>query len=67
MAPTALTVREVGVTKIPEYDQPKVTSSPLAILKNEVDIWGGWVMERSPAGAEAGMEVLEADAEPDLD
>jgi len=37
--------------------QPKVMASPEAILKNEVAVCWGWVMERTPAGAVGGMKM----------
>jgi len=36
---------------------PKVMASPEAILKNEVAVCWGWVMERMPAGAVGGMKM----------
>lgn len=56
-APTAFMVREVGVTRTPEEDQAKVMGSSEAILKKEVEAWGGWVIEMIPTGAVAGMEL----------
>jgi hypothetical protein len=42
-----------------------------AILKNDVDDWGGWRKERIPAGAPAEMLTAvdegEAEADPDTD
>jgi len=39
--PTAFIVREVGEAITPEKDHAKVIASPDAILKKEVDAWGG--------------------------
>ena len=61
LAPTALTVSEVGVARTPEKDHAKVTTSPEAILKKEVDACGGWVMDKRPAGADCGIEEVEGE------
>jgi hypothetical protein len=40
-----------------------VTGWDGAILKNAIVDCGGWVMVRSPAGAVAGMETVEAEVD----
>lgn len=41
LAPTALMVREVGVTRMADEVQANVITSSDAILKKELDAWGG--------------------------
>lgn len=40
---------------------------PGAILKNEVCVWGGWVIVSPPAGADAGMLMMLDVADCDCD
>lgn len=63
----ASTVRDVGVCSTPEKDHWKLMVSLGASLKKDVDIWGGWVMEIMPAGADAGIGDVEVDDDPDVD
>jgi len=61
---TAETVRCVGVASTPVKFQPNVMSSPEAILKNDVAVCWGCVMESTPAAAVSGMG-LKLELEPD--
>ena len=66
MSPMAETVRCVGVERTSVKFQAKVMVLEGAILKNEVAVWGGFVIVRPPAGAEMGMPLDEDEAEPEL-
>lgn len=70
MAHTAETVRCVGVARMEEKFHPKVMSSPEAILKKDVAVCWGCVIESTPAAAVSGiglkLELELAAVEPDV-
>ena len=55
----AETVRDAGVERIYEKFHAKVMGWDGAILKKAMVVCGGWVMVMSPAGADAGILMVE--------